>query len=423
MKVAGFLVVFLCLADAALGQGGTVEIDELSAPMSPAFVLLGIEPAAVERPESPKALVVSAASKLTSGEGFPRDYAIQVAPYWLKSHPSLALAKYQNPRLIQSIEQTFAVSIGTAPIAGATEDSEPRGTHLALGFTVRPWNGRPNPGLSAMFEGLDSIADERLDLAKKEEALKEERKRVIAEMTKEDMALENLTKELGELERDAPGRLALQVEASYISQRLSRLESWLYRIESQLDRIPSEIKEVENKATVQALRIQAADAQRVGGFLTISGGRVWNFVGDAAASVEPRRKGLWITPAWRELDDCEDKACEASIDFIGLFRMLKDPDTDAIVDGGFRILFRPNKDFHISIESVWRDAPSTVGAALESTENSNRTAGIIEYNVKDDLILFATFGQDFKKATSGRPILALLGLNVGFGRKPVLSVQ
>jgi hypothetical protein len=58
-----------------------------------------------------------------------------------------------------------------------------------------------------------------------------------------------------------------------------------------------------------------------------------------------------------------------------------------------------------------------VGANEESVQDSNRTAGLLEYRIQDDLVLFGTFGQDFEKATGAKPLVTLLGLNFGFGQR------
>jgi hypothetical protein len=124
--------------------------------------------------------------------------------------------------------------------------------------------------------------------------------------------------------------------------------------------------------------------------------------------------GLWVTPAYRVL---RCASCEASFDFIGVARMLKDPDIDAMIDVGGRLVWRVNTRFSTSFELLRRKAPDTVGANEESIQDSNRTAALLEYRIQDDLILFGTFGQDFEKATGAKPLVTLLGMNFGFGQK------
>ena len=161
--------------------------------------------------------------------------------------------------------------------------------------------------------------------------------------------------------------------------------------------------------------MQSIDAERVGFFLTVAGGQVWDFVQDDTRNASANRRGIWVTPAYRLLR-C-DTGCEASFDFIGVARMLKDPDVDAMIDVGGRLVWRLNTRFSTSFELLRRKAPDTVGVNEESVQDSNRTAGLLEYRIQDDLVLFGTFGQDFEKATGAKPLVTLLGLNFGFGQR------
>ena len=104
-------------AAAPSAQGAqTVQIEDLRTPTSPAFVLLDVAPASVERPENPKALIANLVSTASQAEGFPKNYALEVAPYWLKSHPHLTFSNYQQPSPAQSLLRTLTLSVGTTPL-------------------------------------------------------------------------------------------------------------------------------------------------------------------------------------------------------------------------------------------------------------------------------------------------------------------
>ena len=285
------------------------SVEELTAPTAPVFVLMGITPESVDRPESPNAFVFSALSALRIG-GLPTDFAMQVAPYWMKSNPSLTFEQYQNPDWRQSMKQTFAISVGTSPILDATFAT--LGTRLALGFTVRPWNGKPSAALHA---------------------------------------------------------------------------------------------------------------RRMGFFLTVSGGQAWDFFANDVSTAAAGRRGIWVTPAYRRgTCGANDAKCEGSIDLALVGRLLRDPGADAMVDVGGRLAWNPNREFSLSAEVVQRNPGETVGAtSLDSTNRSVRTAGILQYKLADDLVLFGTFGQDFERATGAKPLLTLVGLNFGFGSNTAIT--
>src|SRR4029453_19273393 len=91
----------------AQAQSGTLPLNDLRAPTSPAFVLLDVSPTAIERPQNPKALAFNLISAATSEDGFPRNYALVVAPYWLHSHRDLTFETYQEAKFPQGLLQTF----------------------------------------------------------------------------------------------------------------------------------------------------------------------------------------------------------------------------------------------------------------------------------------------------------------------------
>lgn len=370
------LAVVLALGSVVSSLAQTVTIDELSAPTTPAFVLLGVSPASVERPESGKAFIFNAINQLSSSGGLPENYAFELTPFWMKSNRSLSFAEYQRPTLWHGIGQSLRISVATAPIPGATKDADPLGTKLAIGFNTKVRNGRPNPTMNTSLEALYA----------------------------KNKALLVLDRELEKLEEDLEAREAGSAIAS---------------LERDITRKRVEIANQEAEITTATLLIQTLDAQRVGFFLTIAAGQAWDFAGDDTTNATANRRGVWITPAYRKLR-CE-KGCEASFDLIGVFRYLKDPDTDGMFDYGGRLVWRPTKQFNSSFEWIRRRAPATSGASGESTEDSNRAAGLLEYRIKEDLILYGTFGQDFKKVSGAKPLVSLLGLNIGFGQKATVN--
>jgi hypothetical protein len=374
----------LSLACAAGDAFAQATISELSAPTSPAFVLLGLAPASVDRPDSSKALIVNAFSDLAESDGLPQDYALEVTPFWMKSNRTLSFTEYQNPGLA-AIWQQLRISVATAPMRGADESADSIGTKLGVGFNTKISNGRPNPTMQASLERLFA-----------------ENTRLLAA----DRELEDIEETL-ETRRE-------ELEGLTENAKRADLIAIIGEIEKTLSKKQAEIDGIEAGIMRRSLEVQSLDAERVGFFLTVAGGQVWDFADDDTRNASANRMGLWVTPAYRVL---RCASCEASFDFIGVARMLKDPDIDAMIDVGGRLVWRVNTRFSTSFELLRRKAPDTVGANEESIQDSNRTAALLEYRIQDDLILFGTFGQDFEKATGAKPLVTLLGMNFGFGQK------
>jgi hypothetical protein len=309
----------------AAGPGfAQVQIDDLAAPSSPAFVLLDVAPASVERPDTPKQLTLNLLNSIASASGFPDNYALEVAPYWLASHPTLTFDAYQNPGVWQSMAQTFAVSIATSPIPGAPSGAEPLGTNLGLGLRVSVYNGRASPAVERLVRELEGVNFEILD----EEA------------------------------RARQGGT------------------------------PADTKALLAEASALALRIQAADAERVGFFLTLAGGQVWAYPDDNVRNFDVGRRGFWVT-----------------LDRTGTGHAL----------GRRRAV---HLEGHETASRLGRGV-----TALRHVERRRRRhrqqplRGVLEYRIREDLILFGSFGQDFEELIGRKPLVSLLGLNLGFGKK------
>lgn len=133
--------VVLALLCAGVAPGAAQSLDDLKTPSMPAFTVLGVAPIAIERPTTPRALGLSLLS-VAGEEGLPDSYAIEVAPYWLTPKPFLSFAERYNASVWQSVLQTFAVSIATAPMAEASVDS----VRLGVGFRMLLRPGRTDPG-------------------------------------------------------------------------------------------------------------------------------------------------------------------------------------------------------------------------------------------------------------------------------------
>jgi hypothetical protein len=131
------LAAVLCVASspAAFGQL-TREIDALRVPAAPAFTLLGIEPASVERPGTYRALFASALSAARD-RGLPDSWALEAAPYWLAPRPGLTVEAMRNAGIIQTIRQTFAVSVVTSSYELGTDGAAAARTGKWIGGGAR----------------------------------------------------------------------------------------------------------------------------------------------------------------------------------------------------------------------------------------------------------------------------------------------
>ena len=352
-----------------LPKAKQVTIDDLSAPHSPAFTLLDVTPSSVDRPDNPKTFAVNLINKIASGHGLPENYALQVAPYWLASHSALTFEQHQRPSIGQSLKQSFLVSLATVPMPGETSSSDPIGTRLGLGFRTYIKNGRPNPALEAKVAKLADANGKILDR----------------------------WNELVKLGTPPDEQIKI------------------------LDQHKDEFAKLEATAQKAALDVQALDAERVGFFFAAAGGQTWAFTGDDVSNGKAEKFGFWLTPSYR-YKGCDEngQSCKvSSVDFIAVARVLTENDKNKW-DAGTRLVLRANKEFYLSFEALGRkddSQPST------SQSKNFRSVAMIEYRIDTNIILYGSFGRDFKKDNGVPPLVSLFGLNWGFGNKPVLTAD
>lgn len=132
-RYSGILVVCICLFQSIHAQDG----GKLNVPVSPAFSILGFEPSAVMRPTSAKSLATDVLSSFDKNGKLLMNLGLEVAPYWLKSHPKLTRKMYLNPTAGQAFLHSLSISAGTA------KDSASGANKLGAGFRFRLSNGKP----------------------------------------------------------------------------------------------------------------------------------------------------------------------------------------------------------------------------------------------------------------------------------------
>src|SRR5690606_32293008 len=125
---------------------------DLRLPATPAFSILGYEPAAVMRPTSVKSLSGDILGSFDEQGKLLPNLGLEVTPYWLQNRPALTREQYLNPNLSQAFVQSFTFSAATV------KDSTTDRTNLGVGLRFTLFKGR----LSNDFAELENAvkADE-----------------------------------------------------------------------------------------------------------------------------------------------------------------------------------------------------------------------------------------------------------------------
>jgi hypothetical protein len=358
-----------------------IELDNLRTPTSPAFTILGVAPTAVARPMTPRALALELLSQAENASAIPDDYALEVAPYWLRPRPTLSFKAYTEPDVAQSLRQSFAVSFATSR-ADTTADTQ--ATDIALGVRASPNAGRPSRKFNALLASLDSMQRARLPLVRGQADI------------------------LDEL--DALGGGQPQTRA-VLRARLAAAERALA---SQADSI-----------RVIATTIGEQEAERVGLFTELAVALAATYPSNRFEGGRLGRVGAWGALSYR---------MEAPrLDVIALARFQRDflaLDENSLDVGG-RLYWLDDR-LGISAELVNRtafqlgavptDAP-TVRRTL-TFESSNRLVGTVDYRASDALYVSLSFGHDHQApGVDGHPLVAVLAVSFQWGDKPIVLLE
>ena len=396
------LVIFVLLRSVEGGENTLdVKLSDAETPASPGFMLLGIEPKTVERPTSPKDLAISIIPSGARENFVPM--AIEFAPYWLKSHPGLRADTYYNPNHIQSVKQTFTISIATAK-----QDSPLIGTNLGLGVKFQPVPGKTSIKTDSLRTEVRKSSMRRGMLRRVSqikangffEFSSKARKRLQGwiDLHQQDTTKVELTglsaKDMGEF---------LEHTKEYITGLISSKQD---------NNTPKRIKGIKKELMVLAnspdsAAILLGESKRVGVKMEMAGAIVVGFTQNTFAKRDLIRFGAWTTLSYTPHDSTPE--------WLATARYMRDSEIDRhVFDVGGRIIAQSGP-IAVSGEVLWR-------FRIGCDKDRLRVAGVFEFAISKDLFLIAVVGKDFDGGPNRKNIISAVGLNIGLSKERSVQV-
>ena len=364
------LAAAACLASAPSTRAQEIpEFNKLRTSTSPAFILLGITPAEVDRPSVPASF---AASVLQQTEmftsGLPKAFAAELAPYWMVPHPGLTLTKYRHSGAA-SLYRNVTISLATTDSSGPGVGAPAGNTSFRrLGFGVRttlvPGDSGPPPPcineVNAAATALSGVIGARVA-------------RAIASVT-------------------LSAQDAIAIEAFKTSIYPAALAS---------------LPLAQRKALTELVQSCTKDLSVRRGFsMDIAGGMAARFPSGTVDSGRVSTAGVWLTPA----------LLGESFSHIVVVRgRWDDLDTDSsstALDLGARSIYAWDR-FASSVELVNR-AERRRGA----TSDFVRASVIFDVRLVGDYWVNLSFGKDFD-ARKRQSLIALIGFQWQLGDRSV----
>lgn len=367
-----------------------IELKDLKVPTSPAFSLLDFSPQVIESPGNIKAFTLSLLSNTAESNGLPRNFAFEFAPYWFFRHPKMNVYKYFGLSRGSDREGDFSIKFRPDIFYGI------RSTSLSLGSVFKD-SSEQNPfNLNYIGYSLRSnLINVRSAIVNK--ALYNSVATVNAALQR---TLLQAIASCNELE----GEERIKCIGEFISAAKDSL----------LNSSRERFFELLNVRPLFSVDIALASS-------TVFRRNNWN-------EHNRYRTGAWITLGYNQplisgsriRDDVKNLLeCRNYVNAVVMIRTLKDNTTTdfenftefSVTDFGGRIEFEFNK-FALGIESIRRINNDN------KDFNTNRTVGILQYKINDQLYLLGTFGKNFGDFNN---LVSLIGINWGLGKNALYN--
>ncbi len=374
-------------ADEAEAEAGAIpDLDQLRAPDSAAFALLGVSPTEIQRPTTPTALALALGSFVSGGDvAVPDSLSVEVAPYWFFSHPELTGDQMAESTPSEALVRNFTVSIGSAARSLQVDDgmggmTDASVTDLAVGLRTRWLDGRKRVTCwAAVKDASQAIAEQQGKM---------------------------INLELGAIlarhqERPIPDRASAAEREKIVAENDASSRAR----EAEIEVVHTRARE-QSAAAYEGLRATAqkcvlASAARTGLLGDAALAASWRFPDAQFGDGEWLAGGGWVTLA----------AQGKSHSLVALARLLADgsgDDTNLIADTGGRYIHVRSR-YALSAELVYRYLSADV-----EDQHLLRVDIAVDVRVLGSTWFTATFGRDFAAPDAGE-VFALANIKWGFG--------
>ncbi|MCV9929744.1 porin family protein [Flavobacterium sp. LS1R49] len=414
-RIIQVMLINLIIIFSAKGQE-VIKLKDLKTPNSPGFQILDIAPSSIERPTNPKAFAATLMSLTSNGSAIPKNFAMEFSPFWtFKSDSTSSIHKYLNIRkdkssknaIFSGILRKMSVSL-VSTFSDSTAGSLLKNTnYIAFGIrtnliTIRTktQSDNINIALSKYSEKVRMLRSHEEEL----DVLNNQLRKSIIETERLYGILENASSdERKEIQQDYNEEIANQTVIGMEIVSISKVQP------NELEKALDTDKEIQNyyKKFLELPVFQLDGAFAYSEALS----------GNQSDNKRFNRSGFWLNGAYNINNlKIDDNLLNGNFSIIGSIRYISDNvlevnTTDVFsktnaFDYGGRIQYTI-KDFSISYEYLKREYSND-----NSNLNSDRSVGLMEYKINDNLYFTGTYGKNFGEVNT---LFTLFGINYGFG--------
>lgn len=399
MKNCIQLIVFIFFITSNVSAQKEINIEDLKTPNSPGFQILDIAPTSIERPVNPKALAVSLLSLTSSGTVIPKNFAMEISPYWYTKSDNASVYQYLSINTENKETSDFSGILRKMSISIASVFSDSTSGSLIKNTNYISFGVRTN-----LFTYRTAAQNEKLQ-----------------------QSLKNITEKIKEIKsNDVEKKKLLGLRVKYRNDlnnepdqdKKAVIISKIASIETQIDNlIEASPEEMEKKLDADEDVQKNMKLLKEFPLFQLDGAFAYSeaIPGNKYENNRFNRSGFWFNASLNAFSIDKEKL-EDNLSILGTLRFIRD---NALVentldefkknkafDYGFKAEYTV-KDFSISIEYLKREYSGN------SALNSERTVGVLEYKLNDNLYFTGTYGKNFGQENN---LFTLFGINYGFGK-------
>jgi hypothetical protein len=381
MKTFTALITTILLGYYSSGQtvNNSVKLKDLAVPNSPAFTITDITPSLIQTPNTPKSFVLGLAQSFQqSTDGFPQNYSAEFAPYWwLKPHN-------RNVYAMLGIKTKSDGAGNVTSIDGENPFSGLKFTSFSIAFLNKD-----------MIPDSNKVSQKIFSFGARATVIKIYLKGHSANLKNKINEWHDAAQKELEVFQEAITRADPKKQAEMLKQLAN------YKPTGTTEKV-KEINDIINEKPILSVDIAAA-------YATYGiNDSVWR----------SGRSGIWTTvSSYIPLGLGTEKVNKNYFNLNFSFRYLFDnyfKDTKGIIskntsiDLGGKIALEFDQ-FSIAVESLYRFNNAVA-------HSQNRTLGIINYKITDNIYINGAFGKNFDFPNK---LISLFGINWGFGSETV----
>ncbi len=375
-----------------------LSLENLKTPNSPGFQILDISPSSIERPTNPKAFALSMFNLTSNGTAIPKNFAFELSPYWYTKPSNASVFKYLNindgkhHNMFTGIFNKLSVSMVSAYSDSTSGSLLKNNNYIALGARTNLITVRSKKQNSDLKEAL-TIISERISNLKDNTDEKDKLKGLF---TRYSLLLRS--------EKNIDSIIMLKTKMNLITIEIDKLNKiGPNELEKKLDSDEVTVEQLKKLSAIPLFQLDAAYAYSEA------------IPGNVFANKRFNRSGFWVNMTLSGFSFSETKL-ENNIAITASARFLNDNIlTDTLnnifqrknsVDIGGRLEYSIQA-FSLSVEYLKRKYSGN------SSLNTERTVGMLQYKINDKLYLTGTYGKNFGKFNN---LFTTMGINWGFGK-------